>query len=176
LFVLGQLGRVVGGRFDIRSVGRGRGPRHAARWRRRWRDAPAARWRRHGDGDRRRRHHARAVSPDPRSHRHGQPRHPQGPRPLPSQGPDLRALPGGPATVTAVLITASGSKKLTYSQTRKVTAGTDHLTLRPSEYGKLATRASKKVAAKLLITIKYTDKTTDTVTKSISLAAPPKKK
>lgn len=79
-----------------------------------------------------------------------------------------------PATVTAVLVTASG-KKLTYSQTRKVTAGTDHLTLRPSEYGKLATRRSKKVAAKLVVTIKYTDKSTGTVTRSISLAAPPKK-
>ncbi|WP_445152596.1 hypothetical protein [Baekduia sp. Peel2402] len=79
-----------------------------------------------------------------------------------------------PATVTAVLVTSSG-KKLTYSQTRKVAAGTDHLTLRPSEYGKLATRRSKKVAAKLVVTIKYTDKSTGTVTKSISLAAPPKK-
>lgn len=80
-----------------------------------------------------------------------------------------------PATVTAVLVTTSG-KKLTYSQTRKVTAGTDHLTLRPSDYGKLATRTSKKVAAKLVVTIKYTDKSTGTLTKSISLAAPPKKK
>jgi hypothetical protein len=80
-----------------------------------------------------------------------------------------------PATVTAVLVTASGHRKLTYSQTRKVTAGTDHLTLRPSEYGKLATRAGRKVAAKLLVTITYADRTTGSVTKSISLAAPPKK-
>jgi hypothetical protein len=80
-----------------------------------------------------------------------------------------------PATVTAVLVTASG-RKLTYSQTRKVTAGTDHLTLRPSDYGKLATRRAKKVAARLKITIKYDDRSTGSVTKAITLQAPPKKK
>lgn len=80
-----------------------------------------------------------------------------------------------PATVTAVLVTASG-RKLTYRQTRKVTAGTDHLTLRPSEYGRLATRRSRKVAAKLEITIRYADRSTGTLTKAITLQAPPKKK
>lgn len=79
-----------------------------------------------------------------------------------------------PATVTAVLVTASG-RKLTYSQTRKVSAGTDHLTLRPSEYGKLATRRAKKVAATLKITIKYDDRSTGSLTKTITLQAPPKR-
>jgi hypothetical protein len=79
-----------------------------------------------------------------------------------------------PATVTAVLVTASGSKKLSYTQTRKVTAGTDHLTLRPSEYGKLQTRRHKRVAAKLRLAIKYTDKSSGTVTKDVILEAPPK--
>jgi hypothetical protein len=81
-----------------------------------------------------------------------------------------------PATVTAVLVTSAGRRKLTYAQTRKVAAGTDHLTLRPSEYGKLATRRAKKVAARLVITIKYDDRSTGSVTKTITLQAPPKKK
>lgn len=81
-----------------------------------------------------------------------------------------------PATVTAVLVTASGGRKLTYSQTRQVTAGTDHLTLRPSEYGKLLTRRSRRVQARLEITIKYADRSTGTVKRSVVLQAPPKKK
>jgi hypothetical protein len=81
-----------------------------------------------------------------------------------------------PATVTAVLVTSAGGRKLTYSQTRKVTAGTDHLTLRPSEYGKLATRRSTRVQARLEITIKYADKSSGTVKRSVVLQAPPKKK
>jgi hypothetical protein len=80
-----------------------------------------------------------------------------------------------PATVTAVLVTASGARKLTYSQTRKVTAGTDHITLRPSEYGKLATRKSRRVPARLEITVKYADRSSGKVTRSVVLQAPPKK-
>ena len=77
-----------------------------------------------------------------------------------------------PATVTAVLVTSDGKRKLSYSQTRKVGAGTDHLTLRPSEAGKLATRARKKVAARLQITAKYADGSTSSIRKSVTLAAP----
>jgi hypothetical protein len=80
-----------------------------------------------------------------------------------------------PATVTAVLVTSSGARKLTYSQTRKVTAGTDHITLRPSEYGRLATRKSRRVAARLEITVKYADRSSGKVTRSVVLQAPPKK-
>lgn len=79
-----------------------------------------------------------------------------------------------PATVTAVLVTSSGARKLTYSQSRKVTAGTDHITLRPSEYGKLATRRSKRVQARLEITVKYADRSSGKVTRSVVLQAPPK--
>jgi hypothetical protein len=80
-----------------------------------------------------------------------------------------------PATVTAVLVTSSGGRKLTYSQTRRVTAGTDHLTLRPSEYGKLATRRSKRVQARLEITITYADRSAGTVRRPVVLQAPPKR-
>jgi hypothetical protein len=80
-----------------------------------------------------------------------------------------------PATVTAVLVTSSGARKLTYSQTRKLTAGTDHITLRPSEYGKLTTRKSKRVQARLEITVKYADQSSGKVTRSVVLQAPPKR-
>jgi hypothetical protein len=80
-----------------------------------------------------------------------------------------------PATVTAVLVSSSGARKLTYSQSRKVTAGTDHITLRPSDYGKLATRRSKRVQARLEITVKYADRSSGKVTRSVVLQAPPKR-
>jgi hypothetical protein len=81
-----------------------------------------------------------------------------------------------PATVTAVLVASSGGRKLTYSQTRRLTAGTDHLTLRPGEYGKLATRRHQRVPARLEITINYADASSGTVRRSVVLQAPPKKK
>ncbi len=75
-----------------------------------------------------------------------------------------------PATVTAVLVTSKGRKKLTFTQNRSVKAGTAHITLRASQYGRLMSMHHDRTAARLEITIHYTDGLKRTLVRSVVLA------
>jgi hypothetical protein len=76
-----------------------------------------------------------------------------------------------PATVIAVLVTSKGRKKLTFTQSRSVKAGTAHITLRASQYGRLMSMHHDHTAARLEVTIHYTDGLKRTLVRSVVLAA-----
>jgi hypothetical protein len=86
-------------------------------------------------------------------------------------GLDLRVQVDAPATIEAVLLAGTGRRRLGYSQTRKVKAGTTKLTLRASDYGKGTSLTHKKVTAKLRVTITFADRTTRTLTKNLVIEA-----
>lgn len=73
-----------------------------------------------------------------------------------------------PAVVTAVLVV--GKRKLTYTQQRSLRAGTAHFALHPSQYGRATARRTKRTAARLEVSIRYTDGSRGTLTRSVLLA------
>jgi hypothetical protein len=82
------------------------------------------------------------------------------------------ALPA-PATVTLALVASSGHRKLSYEQTLRLPAGTAHLRLHASAYGKLLTRHHEHVAARLEVGLAYTDGARASLARSVTLARAP---